>query len=373
MGAIFLSYRRDDAEGQAGRLYDDLVAVFDPGAVFMDVAAIQPGRDFRKAIEQSLTSCGVFLTLIGKNWLTAKDESGRHRLEDPADFVRIEIAAALKRDIPVVPVLVQGATVPKPDQLSDDLKDLAFRNAIELTHSRWDSDVQVLINALRPLVSTPNRKPESQVIQRVSLPKFKLIAITALAVIVVAVLTFYLRSSKKTITPANDTLTEMKHAPANKSIDTRSAAANRAPETTQAPVSQSAATDATRRSPLSPSSEAATHATGKRAPQQSNAAPALDQFSLAAEQRPLPNNPNRYTFGVWLKVPRAFINEISRVHYDFVYDPNPLSIDGAPVPPFGATYEGWGCYETVNVTVYFNSSLSQPIKKTFDMCKALPQ
>ena len=116
MGAIFLSYRRDDAEGQAGRLYDDLVAVFDPDGVFMDVAAVQPGRDFRKAIEQSLTSCGVFLALIGKNWLTAKDESGRRRLHDPADFVLIEIAAALKRDIPVVPVLVQGAKVPKAEQ-----------------------------------------------------------------------------------------------------------------------------------------------------------------------------------------------------------------------------------------------------------------
>src|SRR6266487_6939511 len=77
MGSIFLSYRREDSEGQAGRLYDDLVAVFGSDSVFMDVAAIQPGRDFRKSIDQSLNSCGVFLSLIGKSWLTAKDTSGQ--------------------------------------------------------------------------------------------------------------------------------------------------------------------------------------------------------------------------------------------------------------------------------------------------------
>src|SRR6476646_5674722 len=149
MGSIFLSYRREDAEGQAGRLYDDLVAVFGSNSVFMDVSAIQPGRDFRKAIDQSLNACGVFLSLIGKGWLTAKDPSNQPRLEDRADFVRIETATALRRDIPVIPVLVQGASMPKADQLPDDLKDLAYRNAVELTHSRWDSDVQILISSLR--------------------------------------------------------------------------------------------------------------------------------------------------------------------------------------------------------------------------------
>ncbi len=149
MSSIFISYRRDDAEGQAGRLYDDLVAEFGAESVFMDVADIQPGRDFRKVIEQSLSSCGAFLSVIGKGWVTAKDESGKRRLDDPADFVRVETATALRRDIPLVPVLVQGATTPKPDQLPDELKDLAYRNAMEITHARWDSDVQLLIKALR--------------------------------------------------------------------------------------------------------------------------------------------------------------------------------------------------------------------------------
>ncbi|MCK7496707.1 MAG: toll/interleukin-1 receptor domain-containing protein [Comamonadaceae bacterium] len=108
MRAIFISYRREDAEGQAGRLFDDLVIHFGEDAVFMDVAGIEPGRDFRRAIDEQVASCGVLLAVIGKNWCDAQDESGRRRLDDPMDFVRLETASALKRDIPVIPVLVRG-------------------------------------------------------------------------------------------------------------------------------------------------------------------------------------------------------------------------------------------------------------------------
>ena len=164
----------------------------------MDVAAIQPGRDFRKSIDQSLNSCGVFLSLIGKSWLTAKDTSGQRRLDDPADFVRIETGAALKRDIPVVPVLVQGASAPKTDQLPDDLKELAFRNAVELTHPRWDSDIQVLINALRPHISQSSPKPEPERVQPGSkLRATKSLAIIAVLLVIVIGLAFYLRPVKK--------------------------------------------------------------------------------------------------------------------------------------------------------------------------------
>jgi flagellar biosynthesis GTPase FlhF len=152
MRAIFISYRRDDAEGQAGRLFGDLTQHFGDDAVFMDVAAIEPGRDFRRAIDEQVASCGVLLAIIGKSWLTAKDESGARRLDDPMDFVRLETASALKRDIPVVPVLVHAARMPRVEDLPEDLKELAFRNGVELTHARWDSDVQVLVKALRPYV-----------------------------------------------------------------------------------------------------------------------------------------------------------------------------------------------------------------------------
>jgi len=154
MRAIFISYRREDTEGQAGRLFDDLTHHFGDDAVFMDVATIDPGRDFRRAIDDHVASCGVLLAIIGKSWVTAKNESGARRLDDPLDFVRLEIAVALKRDIPVVPVLVQAARMPRVEDLPEDLKELAFRNGVELTHARWDSDVQVLLKALRPFVQT---------------------------------------------------------------------------------------------------------------------------------------------------------------------------------------------------------------------------
>jgi G3E family GTPase len=154
MRAIFISYRREDAEGQAGRLFDDLARHFGEHSVFMDVAGIEPGRDFRRVIDEHVASCGVLLAMIGKTWIDAADESGRRRLEDPMDFVRLETASALKRDIPVVPVLVHGARMPRAEQLPADLAELAYRNGVELTHARWDSDVQVLIKALSPYVES---------------------------------------------------------------------------------------------------------------------------------------------------------------------------------------------------------------------------
>jgi TIR domain len=116
----------------------------------MDVNAIQPGRDFRKAIDESIHKCSVLLAIVGQGWLDSKDGLGRVRLEDDSDFVRLEIASALQRDIPVVPVLVRGARMPRAEQLPEDLRELAFRNAVELTHARWKSDLEVLVRALRP-------------------------------------------------------------------------------------------------------------------------------------------------------------------------------------------------------------------------------
>lgn len=152
LGSVFISYRRSDSQGEAGRLFDDLVTHFGEATVFMDVAAIEAGRDFRKAIEEGVTKCGVLLVMIGLEWLDAKDERGARRLNDPLDFVRIETAAALKRDIPVIPVLVRGAKMPSAEQLPDDLKELAYRNCIELTHARWKSDMQLLTVSLRRLL-----------------------------------------------------------------------------------------------------------------------------------------------------------------------------------------------------------------------------
>ena len=157
MRAIFISYRRDDAEGHAGRLFEDLADRFGTASVFMDVTGIEPGRDFRKVIEQQVASCGVLLAVIGKSWLTAADAEGRRRLDDPHDFVLLETATALKRDIPVIPVLVHGARMPRAEQLPEALTDLAFRNSVELNHARWSSDVQLLITALLPYVDASSQ------------------------------------------------------------------------------------------------------------------------------------------------------------------------------------------------------------------------
>ena len=151
--AIFISYRRDDTEGEAGRLFDDLVRSFGENSVFMDVSGINPGADFRKAIDDNVASCGVLLAMIGPQWASIRTTAGERRLDDPNDFVRLEIASALARNIAVIPVLVHDAKMPRPEDLPEDLKNLAFRNNVEITHTRWNSDVQLLTDALKPYVA----------------------------------------------------------------------------------------------------------------------------------------------------------------------------------------------------------------------------
>lgn len=152
MGAIFISYRRADSEGQAGRLFKDLCEHFGKAAVLFDVVGMPKGMDFRQTIEHRLGASGVLLAVIGKTWVTVTDDGGRRRLDDPRDLVRLEIASALRKGIPVIPVLVSGARMPDEKDLPADLKDLVFRDGVELTHARWDADVRLLIEALVPLV-----------------------------------------------------------------------------------------------------------------------------------------------------------------------------------------------------------------------------
>jgi hypothetical protein len=154
---IFISYRRDDSEGEAGRLYDDLIREFGSKNVFMDVAGIRPGVDFVQAIEANVADCGVLLAIVGPTWATITNGAGLRRLDDPSDFVALEIASALKREVPVIPVLVHGAKMPGQDQLPESLKSFSHRNSVEISHARWPSDVQLLIEALNSYV-VPNKE-----------------------------------------------------------------------------------------------------------------------------------------------------------------------------------------------------------------------
>lgn len=163
MSRIFINYRREDSEGYVGRLYDHLVEHFTAGDVFMDVDAIPPGADFVQVLEDAVAACDVFITVIGPQWLTVVDsESGERRLDQWNDFVRIEIASALKQGKLVIPVLVGRARMPSPASLPEDIASLARRNAVEISHQRFNYDVQRLIRVLKEAVpANPSFKRQS--------------------------------------------------------------------------------------------------------------------------------------------------------------------------------------------------------------------
>jgi carbon monoxide dehydrogenase subunit G len=136
---IFISYRREDAAYPAGWLYERLANHFGHGQVFKDVDTIQLGDDFVEKITEAVTACDVLLAVIGSRWLTVTDGKGRRRLDDPSDFVRIEIEAALERGVRVIPVLVEGATMPNPAELPTGLEKLTRRQALVLNPERFDT------------------------------------------------------------------------------------------------------------------------------------------------------------------------------------------------------------------------------------------
>ena len=155
MPGIFICYRRDDSAGFAGRLYDRLEREFGKGHIFMDVdASIKPGDDFVKVIDQRVNSCDVLIALIGKRWLTAR-KGRKRRIEDPLDYVRLEIETALKGSVRIVPALLEGAGMPSPDRLPDSLSTVPRLQAVQITHERFGEDADRLIAALEQLVEIP--------------------------------------------------------------------------------------------------------------------------------------------------------------------------------------------------------------------------
>jgi hypothetical protein len=159
---VFLSYRREDSIGIAGRLRDRLAGHFGADNVFFDVDTIPLGVDFRHHIDRMVAECDVVLVVIGRHWVDALDDHGQRRLDQAGDFVRLEVETALHRDIPVIPLLVDGANIPQPSQLPASLADLAYRNGTPVRHDPdFHPDVDRLLRRLVPAPSSPARSQPS--------------------------------------------------------------------------------------------------------------------------------------------------------------------------------------------------------------------
>jgi hypothetical protein len=158
MTDIFISYRRQDAAADAGRLYDDLRERFLRTEIFMDLEAIPPGKDFRASLAENVASAEVVLVLMGPRWLDIRNEAtGERRLDEAVDYVRFEIEMALAKGKLVIPVLLPGARMPSPEQLPGSIRDLAYRNAYELGYKNWRFHVDQLTRQLPGKWGAPGR------------------------------------------------------------------------------------------------------------------------------------------------------------------------------------------------------------------------
>jgi hypothetical protein len=162
MAGIFISYRREDSIAHAGRIYDRLVTYFGQERVFMDIDTIDFGVDFVECVQQTVAACDVLIAVIGKHWLDAKDEDGRPRLENPEDFVRVEISAALERGVRVVPILVRGARMPRSIDLPEPMGSLARRNALEIPDLHFAQSVSRLIESLQRVVTDAEHRRQTE-------------------------------------------------------------------------------------------------------------------------------------------------------------------------------------------------------------------
>ncbi|HVQ15705.1 MAG TPA: toll/interleukin-1 receptor domain-containing protein [Vicinamibacterales bacterium] len=162
MPTTFISYRRDDAAGYAGRLHEALENRLGRDRVFRDVDTLEPGQDFVEAIESRLAECRVFIAMIGREWLDARDAEGHRRLDQPHDYVRLELVTALeRRDVRVIPVLIEGATMPPVESLPEPVRPLARKQAVHLRDDAWDHDVDRLASAIADATATSSSRPSA--------------------------------------------------------------------------------------------------------------------------------------------------------------------------------------------------------------------
>jgi hypothetical protein len=155
MAQIFISYRRDDVPGYVRALMLEMKNMVGSQQVFLDMEDIEAGSDFASIIEDALSHCEVLLAIVGPQWLTSTNHLEQRRLDDPNDFVRLEIATALRRNIPAIPVLIENAKMPSEDDLPSDLKPLARLQGVPLAHSHWDDDINRLFRAIECVTDEP--------------------------------------------------------------------------------------------------------------------------------------------------------------------------------------------------------------------------
>ncbi len=182
MPRIFISYRRSDSAAASGRIYDRLCMAFGEKAIFKDVDVIPPGANYPSLLNEAIARCDVLLAIIGSQWLTTVESNGQRRLDNPDDFVRIEIEAGLKRDdVLVIPVLVDAAAMPSTIDLPESLRQLTYRNAAIVRHDPdFNHDIARLITTIRDYYPPTDEDlqasllPQSTRIAPSSKPKFVL-------------------------------------------------------------------------------------------------------------------------------------------------------------------------------------------------------
>jgi hypothetical protein len=211
MSGVFISYRREDSSGYAGRLFDILSTHFGRENIYMDLDTIMGGDNFETVIEEKISQCDVLLALIGERWLTSTGVNGSRRLDMAGDFVRLEIAKALKRGVRVIPVLVGGATMPHQDELPSDLRPLSFRQAMDLRDAHFHADAEQLIDELNKTVPNITNRLRKLISNRLALA---VSSVLVLAVSVGGILVF--RQMKPADQANPDSADQKRYTPADK-------------------------------------------------------------------------------------------------------------------------------------------------------------
>jgi hypothetical protein len=217
MSGVFISYRREDSSGYAGRLFDILSTHFGRENTYMDLDTIMGGDNFETVIEEKISQCDVLLAVIGERWLTITGVDGSRRLDMADDFVRLEIAKALERGVRVIPVLVGGATMPHQDDLPNDLRPLSFHQAMDLRDAHFHADAEQLMDELNKTVPSIKSRPRKLKSNRLALAVSSVLAV---AVIVGGILVF--RQMKPAIPSAqavNPIATDKSESPEKGSAD----------------------------------------------------------------------------------------------------------------------------------------------------------